>query len=209
MVKGILLFHGFGKIMKKNEYKMELFDIFKQFAVKINLNEDLKKLINFGFKIEKEQKGRLLSNKGGFQSTDLNKKEPCLESLIKKIELNSNLLFNNYLKIKCKLSLDNIWININRHKDFNIQHIHPFSKLSGVFYIKTPSNSGNITFVSDFPVENFINLSNVIEYNGYNSSLWSFEPEENILYLFPSWLKHYVNSNLSKQERISISFNLA
>jgi len=51
VVKGILLFHGFGKIMKKNEYKMELFDIFKQFAVKINLNEDLKKLINFSFKI--------------------------------------------------------------------------------------------------------------------------------------------------------------
>jgi uncharacterized protein (TIGR02466 family) len=165
-------------------------------------------IINFGFKIEKEQKGRLLSNQGGFQSNDLNKKEPCLESLIKKIELNSNLLFNNYLKIKCKLSLDNIWININRHKDFNIQHIHPFSKLSGVFYIKTPSNSGNITFVSDFPVENFINLSNVMEHNAYNSPSWSFEPEENTLYLFPSWLKHYVNPNLSKQERISISFNL-
>ena len=194
--------------MEKNKNTMELFEIFKQFVVKIKLKEDLKQLINFSFKIEKEQKGRLLSNKGGFQSTDLNKKEPCLESLIKKIELNSNLLFNNYLKIRCNLSLDNIWININRHKDFNIQHTHPFSKLSGVFYIKTPSNSGNLTFVSDSPVENFINLSDITEHNAYNSPSWSFEPEENTLYLFPSWLKHYVNPNLSKQERISVSFNL-
>jgi uncharacterized protein (TIGR02466 family) len=195
--------------MEKNKNTMQIFEIFKQFVVKIKLNEDLKKLINFSFKVEKEQKGRSFSNKGGFQSNDLSKKEPCLDSLIKKIELNSNLLFNDYLKIKCKLSLDNIWININRYKDFNIQHVHPFSKLSGVFYIKSPNNSGNLTFANDFPIENFINLSNVIEYNGYNSSLWSFEPEENILYLFPSWLKHYVNPNLSKQERISISFNLA
>jgi uncharacterized protein (TIGR02466 family) len=194
--------------MEKNKNTMELFEIFKQFVVKIKLKEDLKQLINFSFKIEKEQKGRLLSNKGGFQSTDLNKKEPCLESLIKKIELNSNLLFNNYLKIRCNLSLDNIWININRHKDFNIQHTHPFSKLSGVFYIKASSNSGNLTFVNDSPVENFIDFSKIVELNVYNSASWSFEPEENTLYLFPSWLKHYVNPNLSKQERISISFNL-
>jgi len=187
---------------------MEIFDIFKQFVVKIKLNENLKELTDFSFKTEKEQKGRLLSNKGGFQSDDLNKEEPCLNSLIEKTETNSNVLFNNYLNIKCKLSLDNIWININKYKDFNIQHTHPFSKLSGVFYIKVPSNSGSLTFVNDYPIENFINLSNVIEYNGYNSSSWSFEPEENILYLFPSWLKHYVNPNLSEQERISISFNL-
>jgi len=187
---------------------MEIFDIFKQFVVKTKLNENLKKLIDFSFKTEKEQKGKLLSNKGGFQSDDLNKKEPCLNSLIEKIELNSNLLFNNYLKIKCKLSLDNIWININRYKDFNIQHIHPFSKLSGAFYIKIPSNSGNLIFVNDYPIENFISFLNINEYNQYNSPSWSFEPEENILYLFPSWLKHYVNPNLSEQERISISFNL-
>jgi len=194
--------------MKKNKNTMEIVDIFKQFVVKLKLNEDLKKIIKFSFEIEKEKKGRFLSNKGGFQSGDLNLKEPILNSLIKKIELNSNFLFNDYLKIKHQLSLDNIWININRYKDFNIPHVHSFSKLSGVFYVKIPNNSGKLSFINDFPIENFINPLNIIEYNQYTSSAWSFEPEENMLYLFPSWLKHYVNPNLSKQERISISFNL-
>jgi uncharacterized protein (TIGR02466 family) len=194
--------------MKKNKNTMEIVDIFKQFVVKLKLNEDLKKIIKFSFEIEKEQKGRFISNKGGFQSDNLNLKEPILSSLIKKIELNSNVLFNDYLKIKHQLSLSNIWININRYKDFNISHIHSFSKLSGVFYVKIPNNSGRLSFINDFPIENFIDPSNIIEYNKYTSSVWSFEPEENMLYLFPSWLKHYVNPNLSKQERISISFNL-
>jgi len=194
--------------MKKNKNTIEIVDIFKQFVVKLKLNEDLKKIIKFSFEIEKEKKGRFLSNKGGFQSGDLNLKEPILNSLIKKIELNSNFLFNDYLKIKHQLSLDNIWININRYKDFNIPHVHSFSKLSGVFYVKIPNNSGKLSFINDFPIENFINPLNIIEYNQYTSSVWSFEPEENMLYLFPSWLKHYVNPNLSKQERISISFNL-
>jgi len=194
--------------MKKNKNTIEIVDIFKQFVVKLKLNEDLKKIIKFSFEIEKEKKGRFLSNKGGFQSGDLNLKEPILNSLIKKIELNSNFLFNDYLKIKHQLSLDNIWININRYKDFNIPHVHSFSKLSGVFYVKIPNNSGKLSFINDFPIENFINPLNIIEYNQYTSSAWSFEPEENMLYLFPSWLKHYVNPNLSKQERISISFNL-
>ena len=194
--------------MKKNKNTMEIVDIFKQFVVKLKLNEDLKKIIKFSFEIEKEQKGRFISNKGGFQSDNLNLKEPILSSLIKKIELNSNVLFNDYLKIKHQLSLDNIWININRYKDFNIPHVHSFSKLSGVFYVKIPNNSGKLSFINDFPIENFINPLNIIEYNQYTSSAWSFEPEENMLYLFPSWLKHYVNPNLSKQERISISFNL-
>jgi len=194
--------------MKKNKNTIEIVDIFKQFVAKLKLNEDLKKIIKFSFEIEKEKKGRFLSNKGGFQSGDLNLKEPILNSLIKKIELNSNFLFNDYLKIKHQLSLDNIWININRYKDFNIPHVHSFSKLSGVFYVKIPNNSGKLSFINDFPIENFINPLNIIEYNQYTSSVWSFEPEENMLYLFPSWLKHYVNPNLSKQERISISFNL-
>jgi uncharacterized protein (TIGR02466 family) len=157
--------------MTKNKYKMHLFETFKQFVVKIKLKEDLKNLTDFSLKIEKEQKGRRISNRGGFQSLDLDKKEPCLSSLIKKIELNSNLLFNDFLKVKHKLLLDNIWVNINKYKDFNIPHTHPSSKLSGVFYIKTPKNSGNLSFVNDSPIEYFLNYSEVTECNSYNSAV--------------------------------------
>jgi len=49
---------------------------------------------------------------------------------------------------------------------------------------------------------------NVLEYNSYNSSNWYFKTVENMLLLFPSWLKHMVKPNMNKkQKRISISFN--
>ena len=36
----------------------------------------------------------------------------------------------------------------------------------------------------------------------------TIEPLKNTLLLFPSWLKHRVEPNLSKKNRICISFNL-
>ena len=54
-------------------------------------------------------------------------------------------------------------------------------------------------------VDKFYTL--VDKFNGYNSSTWKIKPEENKCILFPSYLKHYVEPNLNKKERISISFN--
>ena len=145
---------------------------------------------------------------GGFQSNDLNMKDPLLNHLINDILSNANFVAKNVLKINCKLSLSNVWININKFKDFNIVHKHPFSKLSGVFYVKIPKNSGDLIFVNETEIPCFIDHNNITEFNNYNSFKWSIKPEENVLYLFPSWLGHYVNPNLSKEKRISISFNL-
>mgnify|MGYP001319873862 CR=1 FL=1 len=33
------------------------------------------------------------------------------------------------------------------------------------------------------------------------------KPEKNVLYVFPSWLQHFVDANMSQEERISLSFN--
>ena len=187
---------------------MQIIETFKQFIIRIPLKQNLKKLFDFSNKVFKEQKGRNLSNLGGFQSNDLKIEEPVLNSLIKEIELNSNIVNNDILKINSKLSLNNIWININKFKDFNITHKHPFSKLSGVFYVKIPKNSGDLLFVNETEIDCFVKDKDIIEYNNYNCSTWSVKPEENVLYLFPSWLNHYVKPNLSNEKRISISFNL-
>ena len=44
-------------------------------------------------------------------------------------------------------------------------------------------------------------------YNKYNSAEYFVKPTENFCILFPSYLPHYVEPNLNKQNRISISFN--
>jgi hypothetical protein len=148
---------------------MELIEPFKQFVVKIKLNEDLKNILNFCIKVKNKEKGKIISNLSkGFQSNDLNKKETVLKSLIEKIKINSNIVINDVLKTNYKLSLNNIWININKFKDFNITHKHPFSKLSGVFYVKIPKNSGDLLFVNETEIDCFVKDKDIIEYNNYN-----------------------------------------
>jgi len=50
-------------------------------------------------------------------------------------------------------------------------------------------------------------LPEVKNFNKHTSSTWNYLPEENCCLLFPSHLTHYVESNMNKQERISLSFN--
>ena len=107
------------------------------------------------------------------------------------------------------LSIENMWININNYKDYNIEHTHPGSILSGVYYSQVSDNSGNLVFIhpaKDVMVYDWDNCD-WQEYNKYSSSWW-FTPSINKLFLFPSWLKHYVMPNLNQEERISISFNI-
>ena len=105
--------------------------------------------------------------------------------------------------------MNSFWININRFKDYNQYHTHPGSLFSGVYYIKSLSNSGNIEFKhpASKSIESYWNekISNI---NPSNSCVWEIEPVENRLLIFPSWLEHQVLPNVTQKDRISLSFNL-
>ena len=195
--------------MKKERFElMEIIEIFKDVVFKTTLNENINELINFSEKLEKKE-GRQFSNVGGFQSKDLNNDEPVLNSLIKKILLNGNNFFKKSFNLNKNLKLNNIWLNVNYYKDFNQIHDHPSSMVSGVFYVKTPEKCGDLMFHRDSSMSYFVDGKSFSQYNNYNSGLWWLPSIENTLYLFPSWLKHSVEPNLSKEKRISISFNLS
>ena len=87
------------------------------------------------------------------------------------------------------------YAHIHNHADFDI---------SGVYYLSTSKKDGSI-FFSNPVVES--PLSKV----GTNSILKetkTFEPENGRFIIFPSWLKHGVDTNTSNFERVSLSFNL-
>ena len=42
---------------------------------------------------------------------------------------------------------------------------------------------------------------------GYDYPINTIAPKENMLVIFPSWVPHAVEINLSDEERISLSFN--
>ncbi len=50
--------------------------------------------------------------------------------------------------------------------------------------------------------------------DGYEMQLYDYPiitipPKENLLIVFPSWVPHAVETNLSKEDRISLSFNFS
>ena len=43
----------------------------------------------------------------------------------------------------------------------------------------------------------------------YDYPIITIPPKENMLIVFPSWVPHAVETNLSKEDRISLSFNFS
>jgi hypothetical protein len=134
------------------------------------------------------------SNKGGYQSES---NIHYLKEFFPLVKIINNLFFGFIEDPNIKLT--ELWFNINPPGTFNRIHDHgPFItkttlELSGAIYLKTPPNSGDIIF-----------------YNPLNSNdFHSFFPSLNRYFLFPRWLKHSVDVNLSQEDRISIAFNFS
>ena len=114
-----------------------------------------------------------------------------------------------------KLIMDGLWFNINGYKDYNKEHNHLNSLISGVYYpsVSEPDKMGEITFLRTDGGEYFITsiyekgYLNDVDITTNTAVTVAQIPEDGLLLLFPGWLKHNVDSNLSKSERYSISFN--
>ena len=157
----------------------------------------------------KDPQGSKVSNIGGWHSGNINYPDSPF-FFLSDIEKICRVYTRNILKTDDPTFLSNVWININSKHDSNMIHSHPKSILSGVYYIKTPKECGNIKFyhpASDLIERDWIHSSK--DYHYSNSNTWWFPPKEGTLYIFPSWVKHLVEPNMSDEERISISFNVA
>ena len=104
--------------------------------------------------------------------------------------------------------LGNMWANINPPGGYNAPHLHPNSLYSGVYYIKAPKDSGDLVFNDPSPGEQ-LNLP-AIKKGPPPKHLWRevhLAPVEGRIIIFPFYLWHNVEPNLSNDIRISVSFN--
>ena len=196
--------------MNKAEYQ----NLFIVPVCKVDLvSIDNLKLKEYAFKLRKNQSGRTMSNVGGWQSNNVNLKAKETKELFSSIETYANeykdkLGFNKDISIK----IGDAWININGFKDYNSNHIHPNCLLSGVYYIQSDKNSGDIVFQHPASVLMSYDWQFILKDKNVNecsSNSWWLPSKPQKLYLFPSWLHHSVKPNLNTNfERISISFNL-
>ena len=195
-------------------------NIFKVPIYRVELNFDVKKLQSFCKEWQRNHSGESKTNRGGYQSSSLTKDDPLIYSLIQELEYHSTSFANEFINNQ-KQRVDNLWININGYKDSNAPHTHPNSILSGAYYVSTPKDCGDIqfehpaidtlTYYMDTVRIMCIRSGLKLAYDNpsmYNAASIMVPAVENSLCIFPSWLKHSVQSNQNiKEERISISFN--
>jgi uncharacterized protein (TIGR02466 family) len=84
---------------------------------------------------------------------------------------------------------------------------HPNNFLSGVYYVQTHPGTDTINF-HDPRNQTSIIRPPVVELTGENTDQVVVRVKNGTLLIFPSYLQHSVDANMSEEERISISFNI-
>lgn len=108
----------------------------------------------------------------------------------------------------------NSWANKHVSNDFAHAHHHSNSFLSGVLFVITPPDSGNLRFHKNPLIPTFNNqiitldLDNSAPKHLINLDTWDIKPGRGKLIIFPSHLTHSVTKNLVDQERYTIAFNV-
>lgn len=148
---------------------------------------------NNSTKISKKYKK---SNFNGFQSFEhpyIIEKQHIDNSFIEFFKQVDNIVNSNFDN-RFDFKLNNYWFNINKKGSYNKLHNHLNLEglsggVSGVFYLKTPKDCGNIVFQS------------------HDKKQLEIESKKGHLLIFPSHLAHFVQESKSNKDRISIAFN--
>lgn len=155
----------------------------------------------------KKDPGVQKTNRKGWHSTTEMHKIPVFEPLVKELFLMMNDIWQEEW-LDREPVLGNMWANINPPGGSNAPHIHPNSLFSGVYYIKAPENSGKLACNDPRPG---VQLNMPARKPGKPpKELWRevhLEPKEGRIIMFPFYLWHNVEPNLSNDIRISVSFN--
>ena len=169
---------------------------------------DNKSIAEYCYKVKEEKPGVNISNRGGWHSGELITPIPsALEQLFNELTVFVNDVPQRYMGTS-NLILGNWWININGKYDYNEQHDHQNSVLSGTYYVQVPEeNMGNLTLHRGDNAEFFLTSKVEREQTMANAMTIPCPVKESMFYLFPSWVKHSVERNNTDSERISIAFN--
>ncbi len=105
------------------------------------------------------------------------------------------------------LKMTDFWVNIMGQNAIHTAHIHPNSVISGTFYVSKPKNSSGIQFQDPRLAQLMNSPALKQDAQNHNRRFVTVYPEAGDVVLFESWLMHEVPLNISKEPRISVSFN--
>lgn len=169
---------------------------------------------------ERDQKGIERSNSrklGGWHSQNYLHREEAYRPLTDRVlqagrRISKNLGYHPEKRLK----IGTMWSIINPPGSYNKSHIHPECLWSGVYYVHTPDNAGDIEF-TDPRTPHLMRQPRFEPKKKRSKKNWTrvrYTPKAGRMLIFPSWLYHSVDPNMSEKtgrdgERVIISFNMS
>jgi len=155
----------------------------------------------------KQDKGIVRTNVQGWHS-DTNMSElPEYQKLVRMLYECQKTIYEQE-HYESEPFLGNMWANINPPGGMNRAHQHPNSLWSGVYWIKTPKDCGDLKI--DDPRSSAAMSRPRQKPGKLPTRLYRethYKPIAGRCIMFPSWLMHCVDPNQSNDIRISVSFN--
>ena len=94
------------------------------------------------------------------------------------------------------------WVNVNSKGAGNILHSHKGVSFACVYYLQS-KDTGNLVFS---------NPANILSYDCHDLSPFVHSkivaPDDGDLIMWPSWVPHLVEPNMSDKDRINLAFNI-
>jgi len=94
------------------------------------------------------------------------------------------------------------WFSLFKPGNYGHKHDHGTADISGVYYYQTSGDDGDIKFYTPAYQTN----SSIFKH--YAGRPFGHKPNVGKLILFPGYLLHSIDTNLTDSERISLSFNI-
>ena len=169
----------------------------------LNLKKDVAELMS-------ADKGRTVSNVLGWQSRDISQKDQ-FKQFKKHVQTMATepLVQFGVDTLNVKLSIEDMWANVNPNQAFNMPHDHAGNNnfLSFVYYVDVDTINGHIAFQNEKPSSKFFNLPKMQD-TELNSTDVNIDVRSGDLIIFPCWLNHYTYPNRSDSNRITIAGNI-
>jgi len=164
-------------------------------------------------KFYNEKYERMPSENGAFTENKYILHSPEYAEIKENILINVSVYTKKFLNIsdRVKFYLQNSWGVKHMPGDWGQPHTHGNSLLSGVYYLKTDNESGNIQFNQPGGYTNLFHQSIRVPFNEHDNiscDTWNVTPEVGDMVLFPSHLSHSIKTNNSNIIRYSLAFNL-
>lgn len=100
------------------------------------------------------------------------------------------------------------WVNISPPGASNQIHYHANCHFSGVYYISLKAPECGSIYFRDPRIASRMMTYPITALNDFTAEEILMPPEEGRMYVFPGWMEHGVEENMSDRDRVGISFNV-